>query len=106
MVCIASAVYMVASRVIDEYAPHDLGCNREEMGPILPLHALIVHQTHVGFVHQVSRLQRVAWALALYIAVSQAAELFINDGRQAVERALVSIGPGAKELAYFGCIQP
>src|ERR1019366_8033529 len=36
---------------------------------------------------------------------SQAAKLFVNDRSQAVERALVSIAPGAEEPAYVVCIQ-
>ena len=100
-----SALDVVATSMIDQYAPHHLGRNREEMGAILPLHALVVHQAHVGFVHQGGRLERVAAALALHIAVSQAAEFVIHDGGQAVERALVSIAPGAQKRAYVLCIQ-
>ena len=91
--------------MIHQYAPHHLGRNREEMGAILPLHALVVHQAHVGFIYQGGGLERVAWALALHVVVSQAAKFFINDRGQTVERALVSIAPGAEELAYVVCIQ-
>src|SRR5260370_4176936 len=34
-----------------------LGRNSEEMGAILPPHAIIIYQAHVGFVHQSRRLQ-------------------------------------------------
>ena len=59
------ALYVMAAGMIDQYAPHHLRRNREEMRPILPFHALVVHQTHIGFIHQGSRLERVAGALAL-----------------------------------------
>ncbi len=75
------------------------------MGAILPLHAFVVHQAHVGFVDQGGRLQCVAWALALHIAVGQAAEFVVNDRRQAIERALVSIAPGAQEPCHFASVQ-
>ena len=45
------------------------------MGAILPLHALIVHQAHVGFVNQSRRLKAVAGALALHVAACQAVQL-------------------------------
>src|ERR1035437_4545863 len=76
----APALYVMATGTVDQYAPHHLCRNREEMGPILPFHALVVHQTHIGFIHQGSGLQRVPWALAVHIAVSQVAKLFINNG--------------------------
>src|SRR5947208_1163161 len=99
------ALYVMAPGMVDQDAPHHLGRNREEMGAILPLHAPIIHQSHVGLIHQGSRLERVAWVLALHVAVSQAAEFVINNRREPLERALVSIAPGAKERAYFLRIQ-
>src|SRR5262245_45591160 len=98
------ALYVMAPGMVDQYAPHHLGRNCEKMGAILPLHALVVNQTHVGFIHQGSGLERVAWALALHVVVSQSAEFFINDRCQAVESASVSTTPGAEKLAYFVCI--
>ena len=101
----APSLYILAASMVYQYSPHHLGRNCEEMGAILPLHALVVHQTHVGFIYQGSGLKRVAWALALHVVVSQAAKLFINDRRQAVERVLVSIAPGAEEPTYVVFIQ-
>src|SRR2546427_6639695 len=79
--------------------------NRKEMGAILPMHALIIHQAHVGLIDQSGRLENVAGALAIHVAVGQAVEFTINDGGQPLERALVSIAPGAEERAYVFCIQ-
>ncbi len=93
---------MLQSRLI---APHHLGGNGEEMGTILPAHAVVPHQAHVGFVHEGGRLERVAAALAQHIAGSQAAELCMNDGSQAIERSLVSVAPGAQERADVLCTQ-
>ena len=91
--------------MIDEDAPHHLGRHGEEMGAILPAHAVVSHQAQVGLVHEGGRLERVAASLTLHIAVSQAAEFLINDGRQAVERALVSIAPGLQKRADVLCTQ-
>ena len=95
----ASAFQVVAPRMFHQNAPHQLGRNREEMGAILPLHALIIHQAHVGFIHQGRRLQAVAGALASHVAARQAVELVINDGGQPFERVPVAVAPGAEERA-------
>ena len=68
-------------------APHQLGRNREKMGTILPLHALVVHQSNVGFVNQGGCLQAVTGALASHVASRKAAEFVIDDRGQSVERA-------------------
>ncbi len=79
------ALYVVATGMIYQDAPHHLGGNGEEMCAILPLHALVVHQTDVGFIYEGSRLERVAGALTLHVVVGQAAKLPIEDRRQALE---------------------
>ena len=75
------------------------------MGAVLPLHPLIVDQANVSLIDQGRRLERVAWAFALQIAVSQAVEFVINDGGQPFERALISFAPGAQERAYVACLR-
>jgi hypothetical protein len=99
------ALYVMATGMVHQYAPHHLGRNRKKMGSILPLHALVIHQSHVGLIDQGGRLESVARALALHIAVSEAAEFIINNRRQPLERAVVSIAPGAEQRAYVVCIQ-
>src|ERR1700722_6643472 len=75
------------------------------MGAVLPLHALIVDQANVSLIDQGRRLERVAWAFALQIAVSQAVEFVVNDGGQPFECALVSVAPGAQQRAYVACLR-
>ena len=100
-----TALDVMSTSMIDQDAPHHLGRNSEEMGTILPAHAVVSHQAQVGLVHEGGRLERVAAALTLHIAVSQAAEFFVHDGGQAVERALVSIAPGSQTRADVLCTQ-
>ena len=69
------------------------------MGPVLPLHPVVVHQSHIGFIDQRGRLEAVAVALASHVPVRQAMELRIDDRRQLVEGELVSVAPGTEELA-------
>src|SRR5260221_4194660 len=96
----ASAFQVMTPRMLYQNTPHQLRRNGEKMGAILPLHALIIHQPHVGFIDQGRGLEAVAGALPFHVTASQAAQLVINDGSQPRERALVSVAPGAEELAY------
>src|SRR6267142_1487927 len=69
------------------------------MGAVLPLHPLVIHQTHIRLIDQGSRLEAVVAALTSHVAVRQPAELRIDDRRQLVEGELVSVAPGTEELA-------
>jgi len=97
-----AAFQVVTPRMLYQNAPHQLRRNREKMGAILPVHALIIHQAQVGFVDQCRGLETVAVALTLHVATRQAVELVINDGGQPFERSLVSVAPGAEKRAYIG----
>ena len=69
------------------------------MGPILPLHALVIHEADVGLVDQRAGLKVVVGALASHVPVRQPAELRLHDRRQLVEGELVFVAPGTEELA-------
>jgi hypothetical protein len=57
----------------------------EEVGPVLPLHARVIHQPEKGLVHQPGRLQAVVPPLTPEIAARQAAQFVVDDGGQLVE---------------------
>ena len=86
-------------RVVDEDAAHGLRRCRHEMSPVLPLHAFVVDQPHVGFIDQRRRLQAVAGALALHVVVRQTAELVVDDRRQQGERTLIPVAPRPEKRA-------
>src|SRR5262245_38018276 len=69
------------------------------MGPFLPLHTLVVHKPHIGFVHQGCGLQAMAGPFPLHVAVSKPTEFGIDDGGKSLKRVLVSITPGAEKRA-------
>src|SRR5674476_372163 len=71
------------------------------MGPILPLHALVIHQAHVGFVDQGGGLQAMTGALTFHVASRQAVEFVIDDWSQAVESSSISITPGPEKLGHL-----
>src|ERR1019366_5440915 len=84
------AFQVVTPRMVYQYAPHQLSRNGEEMGAILPLHALVIHQAQVGFIDQGRGLEAMAGALMSHVAARQAVEFVVNDGGQPAEGALVS----------------
>jgi probable HAF family extracellular repeat protein len=95
-----SSFQIVATRMLYQDSPHQLGRHGEEMGAVLPLHALIVHQACVGLIDEGGGLEAVAVTLSSHIAARQPAKLVIHQGRQFFEGTLVSLAPGAEELAY------
>src|ERR1700722_3716291 len=97
----APAFQIMPPRVFHQNAPHHLGRDREEMGAILPFHALIIRQAQVGFIYQSRGLQTVTGALPPHVAARQPVELCINDGGQLFERALVSAAPSTEQPAYI-----
>ena len=87
--------------MFDQDAPHQLSRNGKKMGAILPLHAPVIHQAHVGLINQGRRLKAVAGPLASDVALGKAVEFVIDDGGQLVERGAVSAAPGTEQAAYL-----
>ena len=96
----ATALDVAAPRMVHQDAAHHLRRHGKEMRAILPLHARVVGQAHIGFVDQGGRLQAVARALATHVVAGQTMQLGIDDGRQpASNRMLVAVAPGAEQCA-------
>src|SRR4030095_10351933 len=68
------------------------------MGPILPLHSLVIHEAYVGFIDQGGCLEAVAVALKSHVAVREAVEPRIDHWRQLAEGKLFPVAPSAEEL--------
>ena len=94
-----AAFGIVATRVVDEDAAHRLRRHGEEMGAVLPVHALVIDQPQVGFVDQRRRLQAVAGALAPHVVVRQTTELVVDDRHQEGERTLIPVAPRPEKRA-------
>ena len=86
----AAALDVVTPRVVHEDATHDLRRHGKEVGAILPLHARVVRQAHVGFVHQGGGLQAVPWALATHVVAGEAVQFLVHDGRERLKRVLIT----------------
>src|SRR5271165_5993152 len=95
----ASPFQVLAPCMFDQNAPHQLGRDGKKVRPILPLHALVVHQAHIGLIDQGCSLQQVSRTLALHVMACQAVEFLIDDRGQPFQRALVSVAPGSEQLA-------
>ena len=83
-----AAFGIVAARVVDEDAAHRLSGDGEKMGAVLPVHALVIGQAHIGVVDQGPGLQAVAGSLGINVVVCEAPQLGGHDRRQLSERAL------------------
>src|SRR5579863_1997603 len=90
---------ILAARVFDQNAPHQLGGYSIEVSTILPLHTLVIHQTHICLMHQNGGLQAVAGPLTIHVGASQPVQLVVNQRRQLVERATVPVTPRAQQQA-------
>jgi hypothetical protein len=80
---------------------HQLRRYREEVGAVLPFHALVVHEAHVGFIYQRRRLEAVPGALAAHVAPCKSMEFVINNRGQFVERVPVSPTPSSEQPAHL-----
>jgi hypothetical protein len=96
-----AAFHVAPPRVIDEDAAHRLRRNGQEMSTVLPVHALVINETHVGFVDQCCRLQAVAGAFTSHVVTRQSSELVVHDRHQPGERVLVSAAPRTEQRADF-----
>jgi len=65
----------------------------EEVGAILPMHVLLIHQLQIGFMDQRGRLQRMSGPLAPQVARRLLSQLLINQREQCVEGFLVAFAP-------------
>jgi len=83
--------------VVDEDASHQLGGRTEELCPVLPANARLVHEPDVRFVDERRRLERVIRTLAAQPGPGQAVKLRVHDRHQLVERAAISGAPGLKK---------
>ncbi len=84
---------MLRACVIHQDAADHLRGDRVEMRPVAPLHFLLMHHAHEGFVHQCGALQGVVGTLAPQVGGRQPAQLAVHQGHQLFERVLVSLTP-------------
>jgi hypothetical protein len=83
-------------------AAHHLTADGEEVGAILPLGLLLIHQAKPRFVDQGRALQGVVAALTAKMAVSQPAQLGVDQRRELVDGGLITRGPLSQQCGDVG----
>jgi hypothetical protein len=85
-------------RAIHQDSAHQRGRYGEEMAPVLPIQPRNVGQMQVGLMHQVRHLQGFARPFVFQAMSRQTPQFPVDARNQSLQRLLVAIGPGAKEL--------
>jgi hypothetical protein len=67
-----------APRVIDEHAPHEVSCGREEVGAVLPAHLALIGEPHEDLVHERRGWQRVVRTLTTEVVRGQRAQFLVQ----------------------------
>src|SRR5216684_184951 len=78
---------------------HYLRSKREEVGPALIVHILLIDQAQVSFMNQGRRLQHVIATFTSHVIRREAAQFFIDQRKQPVERSLVPTIPVRKQTS-------
>jgi hypothetical protein len=85
-------------RHIDEDMAHHLRRDAEKMRAVLPLHLLPFNQTQIRLIDEGGRLQHVTRPLTGHVGRSQPVKLSLDEGRQRMQRGVVSLAPGHEQL--------
>jgi hypothetical protein len=96
----ASLIGVLPASVIDQDAPHHTRGNCEKMHAILPLRLVLPAEPKIHLVDQRCALQTMSAALTREMIMSQAAQLFVNDGQKLIQRRRVAAAPSAEQLSY------
>ena len=82
--------------MIHQDLAHQPGGHAQEVRPVLPVDAGLIHQPQIGFIHQGGGLQGMAGPLAAHGAVGDAPEFALDEGNRLVQTLPVASLP-AKE---------
>jgi hypothetical protein len=85
--------------VIDEDATHHLRRHAEEVGAILPDHALLSNQAQIRLMNQGRRLQRVARMLLTQVPGGAPSQFLLDQRQEIVTRLDVPSSPRPEEDA-------
>ena len=93
--------HLFPAGLVNQYAPHGLRGDGEEVRAVLPTHAALVNESHVSFVDERGGLQSVVGALAAHVAVREPVQLLLNEREQLVERRPVAAAPGEEQTCHL-----
>jgi len=75
--------------VVHQEAAHELGGHAHELGVVLPVGVVLVHQPEVGLVDQGGGLERVPGPFVAHATARYAAQLPVNQRHEPLQRVLV-----------------
>lgn len=78
----AVADVILASRVINQDAPHRFRCRGEKMGAVLPLRLVSAAEPEPGFVDEGRGLQSLAGIFTRHLCGGEFAQLFVHERQQ------------------------
>jgi hypothetical protein len=84
--------------VIHEHAPHHVRGDGEELHPVNPLGARLVHEPEVCLVDDGGRGERVAYGLESQLPVGNPRQVSVDERDEAVQRARNSVAHVAEHL--------
>jgi hypothetical protein len=99
--CLRTPGHRTRTRGVDKDSTHGAGRDREKMCAILPGHLLYIDEPQIRFVHQCRGLKGMARALVAHVVVGQAAQLVVEQRRQAVKRGDVPSAPCLQKTGDF-----
>jgi len=84
--------FLIISRPgkINEDTAHESRTNGIEMGPILPINSIGIHQPKIDFVNKSCSLKGMAGLLCGHVTPGQAVEFFVDEGHEPLESTLVT----------------
>jgi hypothetical protein len=87
--------------VIYQDLAHQTRGGAEEIGAVLPIDLTLVYQSQKSLVNKSRRLERVAGPLTAQVAARQTAQLVVDERRQLIAGALISLIPGDQQSSDF-----
>jgi hypothetical protein len=99
----ASLGVVVMPGAVEQDAPHQLRGDPEEVRSILPADLPLINKPQKGLVDQSRGYERLARALPPHVSMRKPVQLLINQRHQLLERRLIALIPGKKQLGNLLC---
>jgi hypothetical protein len=93
---------MARSRMIHEYSTDNLCRHSEELCPVAPVDAVVVHEANECFMNQRGWLQRVARVFGSPTPLRNALKLGVNQRHEFVQRSRLALIPLQQECGDVG----
>jgi hypothetical protein len=88
----------VTPRMVDEYAPHYLRRDGEEVRTIGPMYVPLIYEADVSFVYEGGGLECVTFSLPAHVTSRKPAQFLVDQRIQLVECGLVPVAPLNEQL--------